>query len=342
MRALHIVDHGRPLESMAIPDPAPGPDDVVVTIEAAGICRSDVHYRSGTRPVTALPLVPGHEVAGTVADVGANVTTHRPGDRVCLHYLVTCGRCASCLQGAEQFCATGTMIGLDRQGGYAEAIAVPARNAHHIPDGVTTEAAAVMMCSTSTSLHALRRGGAGPGTSVAVFGAGGLGMSAIQLADAMGVDKVIAVDTNPVKLQTAVNLGAVAVDGNTEEVAQAVRDASAGGVDVALELVGSAPLMGVAVASLRPGGRAVAVGITDTEFGLDPYRDLISREASILGAADHLSSEIAELLTWADAGRIDVDQLITRRVHLDEAEVNGALDRLEAFGDDVRTVIASG
>ena len=342
MKALLIVDHGMPLESMAIPDPTPGPNDVVVTIEAAGICRSDVHYRSGTRPITALPLVPGHEVAGTVATIGANVTTHRPGDRVCLHYLVTCGDCEPCRQGAEQFCVTGAMIGLDRQGGYAEAIAIPARNAHHIPDGVTTEAAAVMMCSTSTSLHALRRGGAGPGTSVAVFGAGGLGMSAIQLAAAMGVDQVIAIDTNPAKLQIASNLGAIAVDGNTEDVAQAVRDASIGGVDVALELVGSAPLMGVAVASLRPGGRAVAVGITDAEFGLDPYRDLIKREASILGAADHLSSEIAEILSWADTGRIDVDQFITKRVKLDQDEVNGALDRLEAFGDDVRTVIVSG
>jgi propanol-preferring alcohol dehydrogenase len=341
MNALHIVDYGMPLESKVIADPTPASDEVVVVIEAAGICRSDVHYRSGTRPVSHLPLVPGHEVAGTVDAVGADVTTHQPGDRVCLHYLVTCGHCTFCVEGAEQFCATGAMIGLDRQGGYAEAIAIPARNAHHVPDGVSTEAAAIMMCSTSTSLHALRRGGAGPGTSVAVFGAGGLGMSAIQLATTLQVDQIIAIDTNPTKLATAAEFGATPVDGNGEQVAQAVREASGGGVDVALELVGSAPLMATAVASLRPGGRAVAVGITDAEFGLDPYRDLIKREASIVGAADHLSSEIDELLMWADAGRLDIDRLITKRVSLDPTEVNTALDRLEAFGDDVRTVIVS-
>jgi 2-desacetyl-2-hydroxyethyl bacteriochlorophyllide A dehydrogenase len=341
MKAFHIVDYGTPLAATQLADLDPGPDEVVVSIQAAGICRSDVHYKSGTRPVSSLPLVPGHEVAGSVEAVGNAVTTHQIGDRVCLHYLVTCGVCAFCRRGAEQFCDSGQMIGLDRQGGYAESIAIPAKNAHLIPEGVSTEAAAVMMCSTATSLHALRRGGAGPGMSVAVFGSGGLGMSAIQLARAMQVEDVIAIDTNPVKLSAAAALGATPIDGSAD-VAAAVREASAGGVDVALELVGSAPLMATAVESLAPGGRAVAVGITDREFGLDPYRDLIRREASILGSADHLASEIDELLAWAAQGIIDIDALITRLIPFDVDEVNEALDRLEDFGDDIRTVITRG
>ncbi len=339
MKAFQIVEYGAPLVAIELADLQPGPDEVVVSVEAAGICRSDVHYKSGTRPVSSLPLVPGHEVAGSVEAVGKAVTTHRIGDRVCLHYLVSCGTCVFCRRGAEQFCESGQMIGLDRQGGYGESIAVPARNAHFIPDGVSTEAAAVMMCSTATSLHALRRGGAGPGMSVAVFGAGGLGMSAIQLARAMQVDEVIAIDINPAKLDVAAALGATPIDGAGDVVA-AVMEASAGGVDVALELVGSAPLMAAAVDSLAPGGRAVAVGITDQEFGLDPYRDLIRREASILGAADHLASEIDELLAWAEQGIIEIDTLITRLIPFDVDEVNSALDRLENFGDDIRTVIA--
>ncbi len=338
MRAFQIVASGAPLSQADLPDPEPDRHEVVVTIEAAGICRSDVHYKSGTRPVPSLPLVPGHEVAGVVRAIGDDVDTHRIGDRVCLHYLVTCGACNACRRGAEQFCDSGQMIGLDRQGGYAESITIPARNAHHIPDGVSTEAAAVMMCSTATSLHALRRGRAGPGATVAVFGSGGLGMSAIQLAQAMNVDAVLAIDTNPTKLATAAALGATPIDGSGD-VVSAVRAASSGGVDVGLELVGSAPLMAKVVASLAPGGRAVAVGITDSEFGLDPYRDLIRSESEILGAADHLATEIDELLTLAEQGIIDVGRLVTRRVPFELAEVNAALDRLEGFGDDVRSVI---
>jgi propanol-preferring alcohol dehydrogenase len=338
VRALEITETGAPLQEVELPDPVPGRGEIAVSIEAAGICRSDVHYRSGTRPVPSLPLVPGHEIAGTVAAVGPGVVDPAPGTRVCLHYLVTCGACDACDAGAEQFCETGQMLGLDRQGGYADAIVVPARNAHVIPPGVSTAAAAVMMCSTSTSLHALRRGRVAEGEVVGVFGAGGLGMSAIQVALALGAGRVLAVDINHAKLEIAAELGAVPVDGSVDPVA-AVLEAAPGGIDVGLELVGSAALMGSIVSCLAPGGRAVAVGITHEEFGLDPYRDLIRREADIIGAADHLASELDELLAMAAAGVIDVDRLITREVTLDVGHVENALRDLESFGDDVRTVI---
>lgn len=335
MRALAIVALGRPLEAVEIPDPHPAADEIVVQIEAAGICRSDVHYRSGSRPVSRLPLVPGHEVAGTIVVVGDRAGL-KLGDRVCLHYLVTCGECAACLAGAEQFCAVGEMIGLDRQGGYAEQIVAPARNAHLIPDGVSTPAAAVMMCSSATALHALRRADLQPGESVAVFGAGGLGMSAVQLARILGAATVYAVDPNPVKRRTAAGLGAVPLDAGDEAEERLLE---VGGVDVALELVGSEAVMRSVVRVLARGGRAIAVGITHREFGLDPYRDLVRREAEIRGSADHLSSEIDEVLALAADGRLDLGPVITRSVPLDMFAVNRALDDLEAFGDDVRTVI---
>lgn len=336
MRALQITAAGAPLASVTLPDPVAGPDEVVVRIEAAGICRSDVHYRSGTRPVPRLPLVPGHEIAGTVIAIGDGVVDRAVGDRVCLHYLVTCGTCPACARGAEQFCEVGTMLGLDRQGGYAEQIAVPARNAHPVPANVGIEAAAVMMCSTATSLHALRRGRVGPGTQVAVLGAGGLGMSAIQLARVLGASTVYAVDIDDERLALAADLGAIPVDGRDDAVTE-IR--SLGGVDVAAELVGSSALMRDAVAMLAPQGRAVAVGITHTEFGLDPYRDLIGREAEILGVSDHLSSEIDELLQWAAEGRIDIGRLVTATIPLDQPAVEDALVSLERFGGGVRTVI---
>jgi len=228
------------------------------------------------------------------------------------------------------------MIGLDRQGGYAEQIVIPARNAYSIPEGVGTGVAAIMMCSAATALHALRRGDTGPGSRVAVFGAGGLGVSAILLAQVLGASTVYAVDVNPRKLRVAADLGAEPVDGDDDAVA-ILRDR--GGVDVALELVGSADVMRSALRSLAPSGRAVAVGITHREFGLDPYRDLVKLEADIRGSADHLSSEIGELLGLAAAGVLDLTDAITRRVPLEAEEVNAAMDRLEGFGDDIRVVI---
>lgn len=231
------------------------------------------------------------------------------------------------------------MIGLDRQGGYAEAIVVPARNAIPVPDGVSTEAAAVLMCSTTTVLHALRRGGLRPDEDVAVLGAGGLGIAAVQVARALGAGRVLAVDVNPAKLAAAERLGAEPIDGRGDVVGQ-VRQR--GGVDVALELVGIADLMRVAVAVLRPGGRAVAVGITAEEFGLDPFRDLVRFERSIVGCADHLRGEVEEVLAMAAGGRIDPDAAITARVPLEVSAVDAALDRLERFGDDIRTVILPG
>jgi 2-desacetyl-2-hydroxyethyl bacteriochlorophyllide A dehydrogenase len=336
MRAVVITGYGAPLSAAELPDPIAEASEVLVLVEAAGMCRSDIHYRSGTRPVPSLPLVPGHEVAGTVIAVGDGVTDRAVGDRVCLHYLVTCGACSQCRRGAEQFCEVGQMIGLDRQGGYAEQIVVPARNAHLIPAGVDTAVAAIMMCSSSTALHALRRGEVAPGSSVAIFGAGGLGVSAIRLAQILGASRVFAVDVNPRKLEAAAALGAVPIDGNADPAAALL---AAGGMDVALELVGSAEVMKSALDSLAPSGRAVAVGITDREFGLDPYRDLVKREVDLRGSADHLASEIEELLTMAGDGTLDLGEAITRRIPLDAAAVTDAMDRLEAFGDDIRVVI---
>ena len=330
------------MQEVELADPVPGPGEIVVSVRAAGICRSDVHYRGGTRPVPSLPLVPGHEVAGIVDKVGPGVERPLTGDRICLHYLISCGACDACHRGAEQFCESGRMIGLDRQGGYAEQILVPARNAFPVPDTVPLEAAAVMMCSTSTSYHALRRGRLSVGESVAVFGSGGLGMSAIQLAQVLGAFEVFAVDINPVKLAVATSCGAIPVHAGESDPVEQILDFTGGrGVDVALEMVGLATTMRQAVASLAPGGRAVAVGLTHEEFGPDAYRDPVGREAEIIGSADHLASEIPVLLEMARRGTLDLSGVITRTVSLDLAVVEDALVALEGFGDDIRTVIQS-
>lgn len=203
MKAVRLVAIGQPLEIKEVPLPAVSDTDVLVRIRAAGICHSDVHYRAGISPVKPLPMTPGHEIAGVVERTGPQVTNLKAGDRVCLHYLVTCGDCHYCTTGNEHFCVRGKMLGKHLDGGYAEYIAVPARNALPLPDRISFEHAAVLMCSSATSLHALHKGRLKAGETVAVFGVGGLGMSALQLARALGALEVYAVDINADKLELA-------------------------------------------------------------------------------------------------------------------------------------------
>jgi propanol-preferring alcohol dehydrogenase len=310
-----------------------------VRVAAAGICHSDAHYRSGVGS-TRHPLTLGHEIAGRIAAVGAGVSQLRAGDRVCLHYLVTCGECRDCRAGREQFCATGEMIGKDRDGGFAEFIRVPARNAHPLPDAIPYEQGAIMMCSSATALHALRKARVGAGDSVAVFGVGGLGVSAVQLARALGASAVYAVDLNPAKLALAKRLGAVPVDAKASDPVATIRATTAGrGVDAALELIGSARAMEQAVRVLAPQGRAALAGLTQERLSIAPYADLLGREAEIIGVSDHLAAEIGELMQFVTRGQLDLREAVTRVVPLEAAAINGVLDGLEAFRDDVRCVI---
>lgn len=343
MRAVRLIAPGRPVENAEVPVPTCGPDDVLVRVRAAGICHSDVHYRAGRSPVEPLPLTLGHEVAGEIVEVGPHVVSHAVGDAVCLHYLVTCGRCDHCLHGREMFCAAGKMLGHFTDGGWAEYIVVPARNAVSLPHNVSFEHGAVMMCSSATSLHALHRGRLARGETVLVLGAGGLGMSAIQLAFALGAGRVIAVDRDTDKLALAERFGAVTVNSTglpAEEVAAAVREASGGnGIDVAVELVASADTVRAAMMAMAPRGRVVIVGLNPSAVPVDTYRDLIGREVELIGSNDHLLSELHELVELAAIGRLDLREVVTNTVSLDADAINGVLDALDRYQAPVRTVV---
>jgi 2-desacetyl-2-hydroxyethyl bacteriochlorophyllide A dehydrogenase len=340
MKAVRLVEIGRPLEMQEVSLPSVGERDVLVRIKAAGICHSDVHYRAGTSPVGTLPQTLGHEVAGVVDEIGAQVTNVQVGDRVCLHYLLTCGDCYYCSLGNEQFCPSGRMIGKHCDGGYAEYIAVPARSAVRLPDEIPFEHGAVLMCSSSTSFHALRKTRLAAGETVAVFGAGGLGMSAIQLARAMGALDVYAVDINEEKLQLAARYGAIPVDAARGDPVAELRRLSGGrGVDVALELIGLPQTMRQAVQSLAVFGRAGLAGITDKPFEIFSYTELLGREAEVIGCSDHLLQEMPLVLEYARRRLLDLSEVVTRTVPLEADAVNDTLDALERFGAEVRTVI---
>jgi propanol-preferring alcohol dehydrogenase len=339
MKAIRLVAPGRPVELHDVPAPAVGPEDVLIRVRAAGICHSDVHYRDGVSPVNA-PVTLGHEVAGVVEAVGTGVTGRRPGDRVCVHYLATCGSCPWCDGGTEQFCGTGQMIGKHRDGGWAEFIVLPARSVFTLPAAISFAHGAVLMCSSATALHALRKARLQPGESVAVFGLGGLGASAVQLARALGASAVYAVDLDPAKLALAEKSGAVPVDARAgDPVAEILRLTGGRGVNVALELIGLPLTMQQSVRVLGKMGRAALAGLTQQPFGLNPYTDLINQEAEVIGVSDHLAREIPELLAHAAAGRLDLGPIVTRRVRLEAAAINAVLDELAAFRGPTRTVI---
>lgn len=340
MKAARLVEPGRPLELQEVPIPDLGARDVLVKVKAAGICHSDVHYRAGKSPVRPLPLTLGHEVAGVVAQTGPEVKDFESGDRVCLHYMVTCGHCEYCHRGVEQFCTSGKMIGKYRDGGYAEYCMVPERSVFHLPEEIPFEQGAIMMCSTATSFHALRKARLQPGERVAIFGVGGLGLSAVQLALAMGALEVYGVDIKEEKLKMAQRFGAVPVDASrTDPVAEIRRLTKDRGAEVALELIGLPETMEQAFKSLAIMGRVAIAGIGTKSFEVAPYLDLINREAEIIGVSDHLASELNELLEWARLGKIDLADVVTETVPLEDRAINQVLDKLEGFSDDARVVI---
>jgi 2-desacetyl-2-hydroxyethyl bacteriochlorophyllide A dehydrogenase len=340
MKTIRLIRSGSPLEEQEIATQPINSHDVLIRVKAAGICHSDAHYRAGLSPVKSLPLTLGHEVAGLVEKTGANVKGFTAGDRVCVHYLVTCGQCTFCKAGTEQFCQTARMIGKHRDGGYAEFVAVPERSVFHLPDGIPFEQGAILMCSSATSLHALNKARLSPGETVAIFGVGGLGISAVQLARHFGAAEVFGVDINPRKLELAERLGAIPVNASVGNSVEQIQELTGGtGVDVALELVGLPETMRQAVQSLAILGRAALVGLTQETFEIAPYSELLNKEGEIIGVSDHLASEIPLLLDLARTGKLDLSHGIIRTVPLEADAVNGVLDRLEKFGDDVRVVI---
>ena len=325
MRAVRIAAPNEPLREAALPDLPPGPGEARIEVHACGICHSDGHYRAGFGNI-ALPRTPGHEIAGIVREVGADVTNVRIGDRVAVHYLRTCGACGACREWGEQFCERGEMIGKHCDGGYAEFINVPETNAVPVPANVPLEIAALMMCSTATAYHALRVGRMQPGETVALLGFGGLGVSALELARALGAKRIAVVDVVPEKLRLAEERGA--------DVSGQVQD-----VDIAIDFTGRPDVATAALRALAPGGRLVVVALSEAPITFNPYRDLLGKERSIVGCSDHLRSELVELLDLAATGRIDLRHAISKRVPLEAEAIDAVLNELDKGTSALRTII---
>src|SRR6266403_714214 len=324
MKAVQLVRLGKPLEDAEVSLPDIGASEVLVRVAACGICHSDAHYRAGISPIDSLPVTLGHEVAGRVETVGRDVHHVSSGDRVYVHYLVSCGCCDFCRRGQEQFCSKGQMIGKHRDGGYAEFIKVPGRNVFVLPDRIPFEHGAIMMCSSATALHALNKARLKSDERVAIFGFG----------------EVYVVDINPAKLAFIATFGGIPIDATAGDPVEQIYEATDGkGVDVSIELVGSAITMGQAVRCLGVLGRAALVGLTAESLSVLPYTEVINKEVEIIGVSDHLATELPLLMQFARNGKLCFPEGTLRLVGLDAAQINAALDAVVRSSDHIRTVI---
>lgn len=340
MKAVRLTQIGKPLVLQEISLPPCGNQEVLVQVKAAGICHSDAHYRAGRVPTGNLPLTLGHEVAGIIDQVGAAVKNVKPGDRVALHYLTTCGDCYYCAAGQEQFCQQGQMLGHHRDGGYAEYVVVPAHNAVLLPDSIPFAEGATLMCASATALHALHKARINPGDKVAIFGVGGLGQSAVQLAKALGASTVFAIDIQPEKLALAASYGAIPIHAKEEDVVQRLKAQTNGrGVDAALELIGLQQTQKQALQAAGPMGRVVLVGLSKEDLAVDIYREILAGEVELIGSNDHHLTELYQLMDFVETKRLDISKIVSKTIPLAAEQINATLDDLEKFGTGVRTVI---
>jgi alcohol dehydrogenase len=317
-----------------VPDPEPARHGVVVRVEATGLCRSDWHAWRGHDPGVALPHVPGHELAGTIVAVGADVRRWSPGQRVTVPFVCACGTCDVCRAGDAQVCPHQTQPGFTGWGSFAELVALDHAdvNVVALPDDHAVDVAAALGCRVATAYRAVvARGRIRPGEWLSVHGCGGVGLSAVMVGVASGA-RVVAVDVSPSALDAAAALGAeLALDATAlADVPAAVVDATGGGAHVAVDALGSPGTCVDAVLALRRRGRQVQVGLLPAATGHPavPMARVIAYELDLLGSHGMAAADYPPLLDLVASGRLPVGALVRRRIGLDE--VPGALAALGA------------
>jgi 6-hydroxycyclohex-1-ene-1-carbonyl-CoA dehydrogenase len=339
VRAAVFHGGGRPLTVEEWPSPAAGPGEVLVEVAACGVCHTDLHYLDhGTPTFKSPPLVLGHEVSGTVADVGEGVDGWSPGDRVLLPAVLTCGRCEACRTGRENVCEAGVMLGNHVDGGYAEYVTAPAKDVYALPPEIPLAEGAIIADALTTPYHAVvNRGRVRPGDAVVVVGCGGIGLNVVQMAVAVGA-RVIAVDLAEEKLEWAGRLGAAETvhPPSVERLDRAVRRASGGGgADVAFEAVGQPTTQEQALSCLKTGGRLVLVGYSPETMGLNAGR-VMFRELEIVGSLGCRPVDYPRVIEMARSGAVRVAELVTSRFGLDE--IADAFDMLRS-GGAIRSIV---
>ncbi|MCS7108737.1 MAG: alcohol dehydrogenase catalytic domain-containing protein [Sulfolobales archaeon] len=322
MKAALLRELQKPLVIEEVPDPVPAYGEALIKVKAVGICHSDLEIIDGKIPPAKLPIILGHEVAGVVESVGDGVKHLKPGDKVALSWLWwTCGRCKPCLSGRENICENQLNTGYVVDGGYAELVKAPATHLIKIPEGVSFPEATSATDAVATPYRSLTYASkVVPGDLVSVFGVGGLGHNAVQVAKALGA-KVVAVDILESKLEFAKEVGAdYTVNASKEDPVKYIKNL--GGADVAVTPVESLKAMRQAYDSLRAGGTLVLVGLPVGELSL-PVIDWILKDVKVVGNIGFTRGDIMRSLELVAAG------MVRPRVELFKfEEVNAAIEKL--------------
>jgi len=338
MRAAVFHGADRPLSVEEVPAPSAGPGEVVIRVAACGVCHTDLHYLDhGTPTFKAPPLILGHEISGTVSEVGEGVEEPAVGDRVLVPAVLSCGTCTACRTGRENICENSLMLGNAMDGGFAEFVSVPAKDVFPLPEEIPLIEGSIIADAFTTPYHAVvNRGRVAPGDRVVVVGCGGIGLNLVQMVAALR-GRVVAVDVADPKLEWARRLGAEGVLNPTgyERPARALRGLTGGGAHVSFEAVGTPGTQALALDALRTGGRLVLVGYSPDDMSLNSGR-VMFRELEVVGSLGCRPVDYPRVIELVRQGRVRVEELVTHRFALDE--VNAAFDTLRA-GDAVRAVV---
>jgi len=306
MRAAVVTSFDEPLVIKEVPTPEPGPGQILVRIEASGLCHTDIHAARGDWPVKPTPpFIPGHEGVGIIEKIGAGVTGRSSGDRVAIPWLgYACGTCEYCVTGWETLCEQQLNTGYAIDGGHAEYAVADARYVITVPDGIDPAEAAPLTCAGVTTYKAVKVGGVTPGDRVAIFGIGGLGHLALQYAQIFG-GEAVAVDVTEEKLALAKQLGAThVVNAATTDPVAAIE--ALGGVDVAVVLAANPQVIEQAHASLRRGGRLILVSLPKDNAMSLPIFQTVLKGIRVIGSIVGTRADLAEVFRLHAAGRTKV------------------------------------
>ncbi len=344
MKAAVFTQFRAPLTISDVPDPAAPDDGVVLAVDATGICRSDWHGWQGHDPDISLPHVPGHELAGTIVEVGKDIRNWKRGDRVTMPFVAGCGHCMPCLTGNQQVCDHQFQPGFTGWGSFAEFVAIhyADMNLVRLPDTMDSVTAASLGCRFATAFRALEaQAKVRAGEWVAIHGCGGVGLSAIMIAASMGA-RIIATDIQDDKLAMARQLGADIVINAHEvpDVVSAILDATGGGAQVSMDALGSRQTCFNSIACLAKRGRHVQVGLmlADQRHPEIPMDLVVARELEIYGSHGIQAHRYGVLLGMVASGKLHPERLITGRISLAQGvEFLQKMDRFPGTGINVIT-----
>jgi len=322
MKAAIYQTYQGPINIESVPDPAPTNEGVVIKVEATGICRSDWHGWMGHDPDISLPHVPGHELAGTIIELGKDVTSWQPGDRVTLPFVCGCGHCDPCHSGNQQICDNQFQPGFTHWGSFAEYVAIDyaENNLVRLPETMAFATAASLGCRFITSFRAVvHQGRLQADEWLAVHGCGGVGLSAIMIAKALGA-RVIAIDIDDKKLALAKSIGADFMVNDTEadNVVEVVKELSHGGVHLSMDALGSKVTCANSVENLRKQGRHIQVGLLAGEHSNPPIPMgvVIANELEIIGSHGMQAHQYLAIFELIEEGKLQPEKLVGETVDL--------------------------